>query len=114
MSNQKLSKPEGESQLKLINEWAERLSSKARIIIDNTDIEELTPKERLDHALKCIGQMQRLLALGKQIGVLAPEGAQNIYEAAIKGLMRGEVIALPGMNGEIINMPGINGEADED
>ena len=93
-------KPEGESHIKRINTWITRLEHTAATLLEDIDIEELTQKERLDIALKCMGHIQRYVALGQQIEVSKPEGAENTFMEALRRQMRGELIAAPGMSGE--------------
>jgi hypothetical protein len=77
--------------LQRVQQWVERLEARANELLKNINVEELTPKERIDLALKCIAHAQRFLILGQQLEAKTPrEKSQQLIMAAIMRQMRGE------------------------
>jgi predicted nucleic acid-binding Zn-ribbon protein len=71
-----------------INAWIERLEHKAHALVESTDIEELSAKERLDLALKVMQQIQRFVTLRQQLeAIIQPDEATESQDM-ISNLMR--------------------------
>ena len=71
-----------------INAWIERLEQQASALVESTDIDELSAKERLDLALKVMQQLHRFVTLGQQLEALAQPTDATTSQDALTNLMR--------------------------
>jgi hypothetical protein len=55
------------AQIKRVQQWIERLESKAVELLDGLEVEEMTPKHQADIALKCLDHVQRFTAIEKKL-----------------------------------------------
>ena len=81
--------------LQRVQQWVERLEARANELLKNINVEELTPKERIDLALKCIAHAQRFLILGQQLEAKTPRDKSQLIISAIMRQMRGEATTTP-------------------
>lgn len=78
-----------------INTWIERLEQQANDLIAGVALDELSAKERVDLAVKIMGQLQRFLALrqqAEQAASPAPAANTQVLIANLMRQMRGEAV----------------------
>ncbi len=75
-----------------IDEWIALLEQKARTLLDGLEIdaEEMSPKERIDSAVKLVTLSQRYLVIRQQTESGEPQGRNAILLTLMKQ-MRGEI-----------------------
>jgi len=88
------------SQNKRIQQWIEKLEKQATDLLDGIELDELTAKERVELALKCLGHTQRFIMLDQQLESETPTGQTTVMLAAIMRSMRGELLEAPTVDGD--------------
>lgn len=76
------------AQQQRISAWITRLEQQATELVEGTDIDELSAKERLDLALKVMQQLQRFITLRQQLEAASQPPAQASTSHMISDLMR--------------------------
>lgn len=73
-----------------VNHQLARIERVIADLVDDVDVSELKSKERLDLAIKLMGQQGRMLLIRQQCEAETPAGGTNVLMAAIMRKMRGE------------------------
>ena len=74
-----------------VNTQLARIEQLIADLTDEVDLSELSTKERLELAVKLLGQQGRMLLIRQQCEVETPQGGTSVLMAAIMRKMRGEL-----------------------
>jgi hypothetical protein len=73
-----------------IDAWITKLEEKASELLEGADLDELSSKERIDLAMKCLGHIQRFVMVNQQLEAETHDGSTTVMLAAMMRQMRGE------------------------
>jgi hypothetical protein len=78
--------------LEKIDKQIESIENRINTLMEGVNDEDLTSAERMDFAIKLMGQHARFLALRKSSELAVPEGREKELLAIFMSRLRGEVV----------------------
>ena len=76
--------------LEKIEKQIENIENRIHTLMEDIEIEDLTPSERMDFAIKLMGQQVKFLHLRKSCELNRPEGREEALMAVWMKQLRGE------------------------